>query len=602
MQNTIEKQTGAENIRWDLSDLFSAIDDAQIQKTLSWTIAEAKNFVKTYKGRITTLTSAELLAAFQKMEALLSGLYRLSQYSTLLYAVDTTNDRIKAFEMKVREESTQIGNLLLFFDLELGLLSEDRVQQYLASPELKRYAYYIKRRLETAKYNLSEKEEKIANLKNLTGSNAFKNLYEEFTTAFRFEFEIDGEKKQMTGEELRSLRQHEKAEIRQKAMKMFLEAYQKNSLVLTNIFNNVIKDYNIERKLRGYSSPISMQNVHNDLSNEAVNALHDVTTDSYFLVQRYYRLKARLLKMPDMTLADIYAPLPQAARHYTFAEARQLVLDAFREFDEDFYQKALSMFVERRIDAPVSPTKRGGAFCSSSIPELKPYVLLNFLGRLRDVSTMAHELGHAVHAMYSCEQSLINFHSILPLAETASVFSEMLLTEYLLKRETDPLIKQSLLTSKLEEIFATSHRQNMFSCFEKIVHDRITERLMSADELCAVYRQELSLMFGDAVRIPEEYVWEWASIPHMVEMPFYVYAYNFANLLVMSFYQQYKEQGNSFVPKLKQLLAMGSSASPTEITAIVGADITQPGFWKKSFVFIEEMIRKLQDLIEEQGK
>jgi oligoendopeptidase F len=227
---------------------------------------------------------------------------------------------------------------------------------------------------------------------------------------------------------------------------------------------------------------------------------------------------------------------------------------------------------------------------------------LNFLGRLRDVSTMAHELGHAIHAMYSMEQTLFSFHSILPLAETASVFSEMILTEYLLEHEQDAVIKKSLLSSKLEEIFATSHRQNMFSRFERKIHGTITNQLMSSKELCETYRKELDLMFGDSVQKPEEFNWEWAAIPHMVAVPFYVYAYNFANLLVMALVQQYKEEGEAFVPKLKKLLSMGSISSPTEITAVVGADINHPEFWKKGFRYIEGMIADLEALVEQDKK
>lgn len=597
-----KKIIGAEDIRWDLSDLFTSLEDTRIQETFEQTAAQAGIFEEKYKGRIAELDSPALLTAFQTIEAIVADSYRLSEYSSLLYAIDITDDQIKAFELRVREQGTQVNNRLLFFDLEMGCLSEAQVQTHLSCKELQPYHYYMRRKQETAKYDLSEKEERLANLKDLTGVNAFKNLYEEYTTAFSFEFELDGKKQAMTGEELRALRQHEKPEVRRTAMKIFLAAYQEHNLVISNVFNNVIKDYNIERQLRGYAHPISVQNVHNDLTDEAVNALHAATTESYTLVQRYYRLKSEMLNMPDMTLADIYAPLPQAAKTYTFHEAKDIVLKAFQGFDQDFYDKAKAMFAEKRVDAPVLPNKRGGAFCSSSVPELKPYVMLNFLGRLRDVSTMAHELGHAIHAMYSMEQTLFNFHSILPLAETASVFSEMILTEYLLQHEQDIFIKKSLLAGKLEEIFATSHRQNMFSRFERQVHGTITERLMSSTEFCDMYRKELGLMFGESVRIPDEFVWEWAAIPHMVAVPFYVYAYNFANLLVMALVQQYQEEGRAFIPKLKKLLSLGSVASPTEITAVVGADINHPKFWKKGFQYIESLLQELETLVQQEKK
>ncbi len=233
------------------------------------------------------------------------------------------------------------------------------------------------------------------------------------------------------------MRQHPDPDVRQRAMKLFFSRYEDNALVINHLYNALVKDHGIEAGLRGFDQPISTMNNHNDLSDVAIQALNDVTTESYTLVNRYYKLKAKMLGMEKMTLADIYAPLPQSSKAYAFDDAKALVLDGFKSFDNDFHDMARSMFDENRIDAPVEPGKRGGAFCASSTPDLKPYVLLNFTGKVRDVSTMAHELGHAIHAMLSSKQKLMNYHSILPLAETASIFSEMVLTDSLLKKETD---------------------------------------------------------------------------------------------------------------------------------------------------------------------
>jgi oligoendopeptidase F len=304
-----------------------------------------------------------------------------------------------------------------------------------------------------------------------------------------------------------------------------------------------------------------------------------------------------MLGLNELTLADIYAPLPNSNKTYTWNEAKKLVLDAFASFDDEFYILAKSMFDFNRIDGPSVPNKLGGAFCSSSTPDLKPYVLLNFTGKLKDVSTMAHELGHAIHAMLSTSQHLFNYHPIMPLAETASVFSEMILTDKFLKEMNDKETKVSLLTSKLEDIFATSHRQNMFSRFELKIHKIISERLMSSDELCEAYREELEEMFGDSVVYSEIYNWEWASIPHLLNVPFYVYAYNFANLLVIALYQQYLDEGDVFVPKFKTFLGSGSSASPSELTKKMGIDINNPDFWRQSMKYIEGMIDQLEELL-----
>lgn len=589
--------TGAENIRWDLSELFSGLEDPNIQHVLDKSREQALSFVEKYKGKLATLSASDLAQAHDEMTAISSPIYRLSQFLNLLYAVDTADDNVKALLAKSEHHMSETSNLLVFFSLELGALSEDQFAAFDGAPELSDYAYKLQQLRKNAKYNLSEKEEQIINLKDLNGSNAHQKLYNELTASFSFEFEMDGEVHTLNGDQLRALRQHPDADVRQRAMKLFFSRYEDNSLVINHLYNSLVKDHGVEVGLRGFASPISTMNTHNDLSDEAIQALNDVTTESYTLVHRYYKLKAKMLGMDEMTLADIYAPLPEASKSYTYDDAKNLVLDGFKSFDDDFHAMAKAMFDENRIDAPVEPTKRGGAFCSSSTPDLKPYVLLNYTGKVRDVSTMAHELGHAIHAMLSSKQNLTNYHSILPLAETASIFSEMVLTDSLLKKETDVEVKKSMLTGKLEDIFASSHRQNMFSSFEMASHAAVNDKLQSPQELCDLYTVEIKKMFGDSVTFTPEYAWEWSSIPHIFNVPFYVYAYNFGNLLVLALYQQYLDEGESFKPKYKEFLTLGSSASPADITAVVGADINHPDFWRKSLKYIEGLIDQLEELV-----
>ena len=589
--------TGAENVRWDLKELFSGVDDPRIDEVLKAGKQAAEQFVADYKGKLGDLTAGELAQAYDRMESLMSPLYRTGQYLSLLSAVDTADAQIKATEARVEQQASTISNLLVFFSLELGALSEEQFAKFIGAPELKDFEYKIAKMRKNARYNLSEKEEQVINLKDLNGSNAHQKLYNELTAMFSFEFELDGEVQTMNGSQLRALRQHPDADVRQRAMKLFFSKYEENALVINHLYNALVKDHGIEVQLRGYDNPISVMNTHNDLSDEAVQALNDVTTESYTLVNRYYKLKAKILGMGELTLADIYAPMPQSSKFYPYEEAKDLVLDGFKSFDDEFHAMAKAMFDENRIDAPVEPVKRGGAFCSSSTPDRKPYVLLNYTGKVRDVSTTAHELGHAIHAMFSAEQKLLNYHSILPLAETASIFSEMVLTDSILKQETDPEVKKSILTGKLEDIFASSHRQNMFSSFEVASHAAINENLQSPEALSELYTEELKKMFGDSVTFTPEYAWEWSSIPHIFNVPFYVYAYNFGNLLVLALYQQYLDEGESFKPKYKQFLKMGSSASPADITNIVGADINDPDFWRKSLKYIESLIDQLEELV-----
>ncbi len=590
-------QTLSENIRWDLSDLYKNDKDPAILGDLETCKKQASDFTKKYKSRLHSLNASKLRLAYIELEALLTPLYKVSQYVNLIYTIDTANDHVKALVSQVDEIESDISNTLVFFDLELGATPTKTATLWLNDPELAPYTYAFKRSIDTAKFNLSEKEEQLSTLKSLTGKQAWQKLYNELTNGFMFEFEVDGELKTMNGSQLRALRQHPNADTRRAAMDLFFSRYEDNQLTLTHIFNNIVKDHAIECQLRGYDSAISVRNIGNDIPKAAIEALHQVTTESYPLVQRYYALKTKMLGLKKLTLADIYAPLPTSHKTYDWEETKAIVLDSFYKFDTEIGDMVNLIFNQNRIDAPVTPTKRGGAYCSSSTPDLKPYVLVNFLGRSRDVSTLAHELGHAVHDILCERQPLSYYHPTLPLAETASVFAEMMLTDNLLKSETDPLAKQAILTDKLEDIFATSHRQNMFSRFEINTHEAIGKKLLSAPELCDIYKKELALMFGDTVEITDAYHWEWSSIPHIYESPFYVHAYNFGNLLVMALYQQYKEEGPSFIPKYKEFLSMGRSASPANITAMMNANIEHPDFWRKSLNYIESLITQLEELV-----
>jgi len=595
---TTDSLATAQSVRWNLSDLFSGINDPRIDTTLRSGRDAARQFSDTYRDRISTLSAAELVDAFKQFESVMAPLYKLSQYAHLVYSIDTSDDAVKAFVSRIDDEESEISNDILFFNLELGAIDVDRLSELANDPVLSDFKYELELTAKTARFNLTEKEEQLSNLKDLSGCDAFRKLYGDLSASYQFTIEVDGQSKQLNGSELRALRHHENPEIRRKAMRLFFDQYESHQLIYTSIYNNVIKDFNTERKLRGFATPISTKLVGNDLDDATIHTLHSVTDQSYELVQRYYRLKKSMLGIDRMTLADIYAPLPNTSQRFSWDDAKTIVLDGFYRFDSEFGAMAQRMFDNHRIDAPVLPTKRGGAYCSSSTPDIDPYVFLNFQGRPSDVATLAHELGHAIHAMFSSKHHLFYFHSILPLAETASVFSEMIITDKLLSETHDVLSKQSLLTHKLEDMFATSHRQNMFSNFEIATHDRISHGILSAPELCDMYEIELKKMFGKSVEITPEYRWEWASIPHIVDSPFYVFSYNFGNLLVMALYQLYKEEGSQFTPKLKDILRAGSSMSPYDIVAIAGFDLKDPEFWQKGIAAIDSLLKELENTVE----
>lgn len=597
--NDVSVLESAKDVRWELSGLFSGVDDAAIPGVLSGTLEMAREFQDAYKGKLGDLNSEELLGALVNKEGFLKPFYRLGQFVNLVYSVDMSDDEVKGLLAKVEETGAEISNLLLFFGLEFGQLPVAKYREFESAFDgvLERYSYGLAQTYEKAKYRLSEKEEQMVNLKDLTGSEAMVKIYEELTADFEYMFEIDGNLEKMNGSQLRALRQHEDQDVRQRAMSLFYTKYDENKLVITHLYNNIVKDFNTERKLRGYESSISVMNIGNDLDSKAVDLLHEVTSASNHLVNRYYKLKRKILGLKEMTLADIYAPMPESNKTYSWEEASGMVLESFKRFDSEFYELAKRMFDEKRVDAPVEPKKRGGAYCSSSLPEIGPFVFLNYMGRPRDISTISHEFGHAIHAFFSEDLPISSYHAILPLCETASVFCEMLLTDYIREVETEKSAKIALLTGVLEDMFATSHRQNMFSCFEMKAHEKIGEGLMTTNELCDLYYSGLKEMFGDSVDYTEEYKWEWATIPHIFNVPFYVHSYNFGNLLVLALYQQYLEEGEGFIPKLKMMLSLGSSVSPQEICEVVGVDITDRGFWEKSLLYVEGLIDELEGLV-----
>ncbi|MEK9727026.1 MAG: M3 family oligoendopeptidase [Candidatus Margulisiibacteriota bacterium] len=582
---------------WDLSELHDSLDVSETIPILKKIESEVQQFSSKYKGNVTTLTPDQINRALIAYDDIRSRMYKISQFAHLNYAVDLKDAAVLRFVAKLDEFTSLMGNELLFFFLEIGTVSDQTLKSWLAFDDNQVYAYTLRQAVKKNKYRLSENEEQLINLKDLNGCDALRKLYSEHTSQYEFEMVIDGQKKIMNGSECRALRYHADPEVRKNAMKLFFEQYKKDEHIMVHLFNSIIKDYNIEREKRGYDSPISIMNIGNDLPNDLVDLLHKVTTKSNGLVQRYYTLKKQLLGLDEITLADIYAPVDQDPSEINWEDAKAMVLDSFKAFDSEFYDFAKDMFDRHRLDVFPSKVKRGGAFCSSSSPDVRPFVMLNYLGKNRDVQTLAHELGHAIHAYYSQSQPLINYHAILPVCETASVFCEMLVTDELKKKTSSKTEKIALLATQLEDIFATSHRQNMFSRFEQEIHDKIHHQRLSGTELSEIYANELKLMFGASVHIPEEYHWEWAAIPHMLDVPFYVYSYNFGNLLVFGLYQRYLDEGDTMIPKLKRILSAGSSKSPVQILADEGIDILAPSFWEQSIQLIETVLNELEALV-----
>jgi oligoendopeptidase F len=457
-------------------------------------------------------------------------------------------------------------------------------------------SYYLKSLRRFKPYTLSEAEEKIINLKDLHGSQALVKIYEIITNGFTFKLEVDGELKTLTRDGLTRYYHHHLPEVRLATYAELYRVYGENKTALAQIYSSLVSDWRVEAiELRGYSNPISVRNLGNDLPDPVVETLLEVCRQNSGLFQRYFKLKARLLGLERLRRYDIYAPAASSEKSIDLESAIPLILDSFQRFSPQVAQAAARVLDQDHLDAEPRPGKRAGAFSYSVTPKLTPWVLVNYSGRLRDVTTLAHELGHSVHTILAGEHSILTFHAPLPLAETASVFAEMLVTDRLLQAETDPAVQSELLMTILDNAYATVQRQAFISIFEKDAHRRIAAGCTS-QELAQHYLQNLSEQFGEAVALSDEFAWEWITIPHIYSSPFYTYAYSFGQLLVLALYQQYLSEGETFVPRYLKLLSYGGSAEPQAILAQAGLDIAAADFWQGGFDILQGKLERLEQI------
>ncbi|HOO33775.1 MAG TPA: M3 family oligoendopeptidase [Thermotogota bacterium] len=578
-------------MKWDLTFFYDGVDDPQIQKDIDETLKRAAEFEEKYQKILKDKLNAETLRAMcHEQEAIETMGAKAAQFSGLLFSEDTQNMEAQKLAGKIQNA---IGEMEEHFSFIIPtLLTHDVDELKDLMKEVPEYAWAIERILERKEHTLSAETEKVLAAKSVTGRSDLGDLYSKITSAYSFELEIDGEKKTLNGSQVRNLRYTGDSNTRRTAMKVFFNRYKDDSTVITGLYNNIIKDYDVESKFRKYQSPISMKNMDNEIEDSIVESLIESTVKNAPLVARYYSWKAKKMNL-ELELADIYAPLEDVKKEYSFEESRDLVIETYSEFDERAGKIVRSFFDDRRIHSEVLPGKRGGAFCSYYIPNEKPFVMLNHNNNINDVLTMAHELGHGLHGTLSSKQTPMNYHTPLTMAEVASVFGEFLVFDKLLPTLSD-VEKQLFLASTIEGNFATTFRQNMFARFEKKSHKLATEAgFASWDDLAGLYEEELKIMFSDSVKITEEYKWEWASIPHIFHTPFYVYAYNFANLLVIALYEKYLEEGKAMVPAYLRLLENGGNNRPDRLLEELGIDLTDKLFWQKGFDYLARLIDEL---------
>jgi len=590
-----------EQNRWDLSPLYSGPEDPALTQALQDAARDADRFRHDFRGRISAEDlSADLLAAalrgYQQVQQKLLLPYL---YAQLLFSGDSEPAAHKALMARVREAFSAVSEQVLFFELEILRIEEECFSRLVKDEEVAPYRHYLEQLRAHTPYTLSEEVEQVLKRKDLSGREAFVQLFDELSASLRFPFRMPGEdeEREVTGEELLSLLYHPDRELREASFSTFLDKHAEHALVLTACFNNILLDHGKEVELRRYPDLMTPTHLASETSPEMVERMMEVSEQNYGLARDYFALKKELLGYETLKNTDLYAPVGGEGRRYSLDEARTLVRESFSGFSPQLAELADAFFTERRIDLLPRPGKSGGAFCMGMMPGRLPYVLSNFTGTLRDVSTLAHELGHGVHYTLSQKQHLFHYHAPLPFAETASVFGEMLLTRHLLVGEVDRETRIALLCAKIEDVIATTFRQNVLTRFEQAAHARRGEGLLSTEDLCSLWWDENAKLFGDQVEMIDPYRWGWSYISHFIHARFYCYSYVFGELLTLSLYQKYLEDGASFVPKYLELLAAGGSGKPQELLAPLGIDLNDAGFWQKGYDVVRGLLEELRELV-----
>jgi oligoendopeptidase F len=548
------------------------------------------------------LAPRRLRELLRDYERLLERMVELSAYGSLRFAEDTQSTRALAFKGRMEHLLTGMQNRVLFFILWWKGLDEGEAKRLLPSaPADADYRHFLHDARRLQPFTLEERAEQLVNVKDANGIDAVLTLYSMLTNRLQFDLEVDGEIRTLTRDQLMSHAYSRDPARREAAYRELHRIFGREQTVLGQIYVHRVRDWYAENiELRGFADPLAVRNVANDLPDEAVAALLEVADEQAPLFQRFFRWKAERLGLPRLRRYDLYAPLGTAEETVEYERAVELVLSTFARFDGGIAKLAERVLADDHLDAEARPGKKGGAFCATVLPAHAPWVLLNYTGRVRDVATMAHELGHAVHSLLAADHSVLTQHASLPLAETASVFAEMLLTDRLLSEVETPGAKRELLAGKLDDIYATVMRQAGFTRFEIDAHRAILDG-KRADELNDLYLAQLGTQLGDSVEVADEFAWEWVSIPHIYQTPFYCYAYSFGQLLVLALYRRYRQEGEAFVPGYLRLLAHGGSARPIEILAEVGVDPTDRGFWRGGFQVVEELLADLEALPDDES-
>ncbi len=577
---------------WSLADLFPSADSPELLAAFTRLEEKTRAFEALRPALSEEISSEDFLDILRALEDIQRDGHRLHGFASLHFAGDTQNQAAQTLMAKMQQFFAELSNRTLFFSLWWKALPDEAAGRLMDGSG--DYRYWLEEMRHFKPHTLSEAEEKIINIKDVTGASALGMLYDTLTNRYAFKLEVDGESKELTRGELMVHVRQPDPDLRARAYQELYRVYGYDAPILGQIYQNLVRDWRNENLgLRGFSAPMSVRNLVNDIPDSVVDTLLGVAEANTGIFQRYFQLKARWIGMPRLRRYDIYAPLARSEKQYSFAEAAGMVFDSFREFDPRLAEMAERVFAEQHLDSQVRKGKQSGAFCATILPEMTPWVLLNYQGHANDVATMAHELGHAIHSMLAAQHSLFTAHACLPLAETASTFGEMMLVDRLLAAESDEAVRRDMLFRQVDDAYATIQRQSFFALFERQAHEMVVNDA-SVDELAEAYLGNLRRQFGEAVEVADEFRWEWVSIPHIYQVPFYVYAYAFGQLLVLSLYQQYKQEGDSFKPRYLKILSTGGSQAPAQILTEAGIDIAQASFWQGGFDVIDQLVAQLE--------
>ncbi|MBJ7520837.1 MAG: M3 family oligoendopeptidase [Solirubrobacteraceae bacterium] len=584
----------AADVAWDLEPLVFGEGEAGALRLLAEAAELAEAFAATYAGKVADLDGAGLAAAVAALEDLSDKIGRAGNYAMLRFSTDTSDPANGALLQKVQEQGAQIETKLLFFELEWAELDDDRADVLLAAPGVERARHHLQAARRYRPHLLTEPEEKILTEKGVTGSSAWARLFGEQVSALTVP--LPGEDEPVALDVALSRLMSPDAEVRRTTAEAVTKTLEPGLRTRAFIYNTLMADKATDDRLRNYPSWIASRNLANEASDESVQALLDAVRNRYELAQRWYTLKGKLLGVDRIKDYDRMAAVTTADdEDIPWDEAKEIVLDAYRSFAPSLGETAESFFTGGYIDAPVRPGKRGGAFCAYTVPSAHPYVMLNYTSRRRDVLTLAHELGHGVHAALARPRGVFEQHTPLTLAETASVFGETLVFGRLLDRTPEPEARLSLLAESIEGSIATVFRQCAMNHYEHLAHSARREQgELSVEDLCGLWAQSQEEMLGDSVEITEGYKTWWSYVPHFINTPGYVYAYAYGQLLAMSIYQRYTEGGDAFVPAYLELLASGGSKSPQELGEIVGIDLADPGFWDSGLDLVEAQLEQAE--------